>query len=70
MLIVLLSIFVSTIALIVLVDVYQGHSLYEAWYSLKNLLIVAKGEDYFLIIIFIITYLLLLFSYFRGKKKP
>lgn len=64
----LIFIFISTISLIVLIDIIQGHDVYEAWLSISKLLRVAKGEDYFLILIcFIILGLLILDKISRKK---
>ena len=65
---ILILILLSTIALIVLLDLFQGHDFYEAWFSLSKLLKVAKGEDYFLILIFVIILLLIIFSHKRSRK--
>jgi ABC-type Fe3+-siderophore transport system permease subunit len=64
----LILIFISTISLVVLIDRVQGHELSEAWFSLSKLLKVAKGEDYFLILICFIIFVLLILTRI-GKRK-
>lgn len=64
----LIFIFISTISLIVLIDIIQGHDVYEAWLSISKLLRVAKGEDYFLILIGFIILVLLILERIRRKK--
>ena len=64
----LIFILISTISLVVLIDVLQGHDLFEAWFSLSKLLKVAKGEDYFLILIFFIILILLILNQIRRRK--
>ena len=66
---VLLSILISTTSLIVILDIVQGNDPYETWYGLNQLLLVAKGEDYFLIIVMLLILLLLSISHIRKKKK-
>ncbi len=66
---VFLSILICTTSLIVLLDIAQGNDPYEAWYSLNDLLLVANGEDYFLLIILFFIFLLLSISQIRKKKK-
>jgi ABC-type Fe3+-siderophore transport system permease subunit len=65
---ILIFIFISTISLVVLMDIVQGHDLYEAWFSLSKLLKVAKGEDYFLILICFIIFVLLILTHIRKRK--
>lgn len=65
---ILISLLISTLVLIVFLDIIQGSDIYEAWFSLKNILKVAKGEDYFLITIFIIIFLRSFWYHIRGKK--
>lgn len=65
---ILISILISTFVLIVFLDIMQGNDIYEAWFNLKNILKVARGEDYFLITIFIVLFLLLFWYHIRGKK--
>ncbi|MEH6993678.1 hypothetical protein V7075_13350, partial [Neobacillus drentensis] len=57
---ILIFILLSTLALIVLLDLVQDHELYEAWFSLSKLIKVAKGEDFFLILIYFIILVLLI----------
>ncbi|PAE42493.1 hypothetical protein CHI06_11130 [Bacillus sp. 7884-1] len=64
----LIFIFISTISLVVLLDIVQGHDLYEAWFSLSKLLKVGKGEDYFLILICFIIFVLLILNTIRKRK--
>jgi hypothetical protein len=49
-------------------DIVQGHDLFEAWFSLSKLLRVAKGEDYFLILICLIILVLLILNHIRERK--
>jgi ABC-type Fe3+-siderophore transport system permease subunit len=65
---ILIFILISTISLIVLMDIVQGHDLFEAWFSLSKLLRVAKGEDYFLILICFIILVLLILTHIRERK--
>lgn len=65
---ILISLLISTFVLIVFLDIMQGNDIYEAWFNLKNILKVARGEDYFLITIFIVLFLLLFWYHIRGKK--
>ncbi len=64
----LFFILISTISLVVLIDIVQGHDLYEVWFSLSKFIRLAKGEDYFLIVIFLMILLLLILSHKRRKK--
>jgi ABC-type Fe3+-siderophore transport system permease subunit len=65
---ILIFILLSTLALIVLIDIVQGHGLFEAWFSLSKLLNVAKGEDYFLILICFIIFVLLILTHIQKRK--
>lgn len=65
---ILISILISTFVLIVFLDIVQGNDIYEAWFSLKKILKVARGEDFFLITIFIAIFLRLFWYHIRGKK--
>ncbi|OAS87930.1 hypothetical protein A6K24_17905 [Metabacillus litoralis] len=65
---ILISILISTFVLIVFLDIMQGNDIFEAWFNLKNILKVARGEDYFLITIFIVLFLRLFWYHLRGKK--
>ena len=65
---ILIFILLSTLALIVLMDIVQGHDLYEAWFSISKLLKVAKGEDLFLILICFIILVLLILGQIRKRK--
>ncbi|MEK3853833.1 hypothetical protein [Cytobacillus sp. FSL H8-0458] len=62
---ILLSLLAGTIGLIVSLDYIQDHSLFESWESIKIVLSSAHGEDYFLIVIFILG----LFVMFSLSKK-
>ncbi|MGM0780168.1 MAG: hypothetical protein ACQEXE_26695 [Bacillota bacterium] len=64
---ILFSLLAGTIDLIVSLDYIQGHSLFESWQSIKSVLSSAHGEDYFLMLIFILG-LFVMFSLY-GKKK-
>ncbi|MCM3596722.1 hypothetical protein M4D55_13200 [Metabacillus idriensis] len=58
----------GTIILILFIDIIQGNETLEALFNLKNILKLARGEDYFLIAVFIILFFWLFWSHIRGKK--
>ncbi|URM34699.1 hypothetical protein LLY41_10080 [Cytobacillus firmus] len=65
---VLLSLLAGTAGLIVLLDYIQGHSIFESWKSIKIVLSSAQGEDYFLIIIFILGLFVMYWLHEKKKK--
>lgn len=65
---ILIFILISTISLVVLMDIIQGHNLNEAWFSLSKLVKMAKGEDYFLILISLVIWVLLILTHIRKRK--
>ncbi|MBG9451483.1 hypothetical protein ACXEO8_16800 [Cytobacillus firmus] len=65
---ILLSLLAGTIGLIVSLDYIQGHSLFESWQSIKSVLSSAQGEDYFLMVIFILG-LFVMYLLQEKKKK-
>ncbi|UOE53788.1 hypothetical protein LIT38_16915 [Bacillus sp. CMF12] len=64
----LLSLLAGTIGLIVFLDYLQGHSLFESWQSIKIVFSSAKGEDYFLLVTFILGLFLLFWLHVKKKK--
>ncbi|WP_258750693.1 hypothetical protein [Cytobacillus firmus] len=65
---ILLSLLAGTIGLIVSLDYIQGHPLFESWQSIKSVLSSAQGEDYFLMVIFILG-LFVMYLLQEKKKK-
>ncbi|WP_163140970.1 MULTISPECIES: hypothetical protein [Bacillaceae] len=65
---ILLSLLAGTISLIVSLDYIQGHPLFESWQSIKSVLSSAQGEDYFLMVIFILG-LFVMYLLQEKKKK-
>ncbi|MCM3708642.1 hypothetical protein M3205_23655 [Cytobacillus firmus] len=66
--IILFSLLAGTSGLIVILDYIQGHSIFESWESIKIALSSAQGEDYFLIIIFILGLFVMYWLHEKKKK--
>ncbi|GAB1792454.1 hypothetical protein PMEGAPR54_52240 [Priestia megaterium] len=49
----------GTYILIMFMDVFQGNYMFQSLYSIKQYLIIARGEDYFLVVLFIFLFLFL-----------
>ncbi|CAK6474205.1 hypothetical protein BN1180_02869 [Peribacillus simplex] len=66
-----LLILFGTYLLIMLLDKLQGLNLLHSFYSIKQYLIVARGEDYFLLLLFTIIFIyLIIFSAFKNRQPP
>ncbi|MEY9867450.1 hypothetical protein ABIE66_002829 [Peribacillus sp. B2I2] len=66
-----LLILLGTYLLILLLDNLQGLSILHSFYSIKLYLIVARGEDYFLLLLFTIIFLyLIVFSAIKNRQPP
>lgn len=54
-------------ALIVFIDVFQGNYMFQSFYNLKQYFVIARGEDYFLIVLFALLFVTV--SIFPVLKK-
>jgi hypothetical protein len=54
-----LFISLGTYILIMFMDVFQGNYMFQSLYSIKQYFIIARGEDYFLVVLFILLFLFL-----------
>ncbi|WP_231099179.1 hypothetical protein [Priestia aryabhattai] len=62
-----LCILLGAYALIVFIDVFQGNYTFQSFYNLKQYFVIARGEDYFLIVLF--AFLFVTVSIFPVLKK-
>ncbi|MFL0472520.1 hypothetical protein ACH0CI_11105 [Priestia sp. 179-F W1.4 NHS] len=62
-----LCILLGAYALIVFIDVFQGNYMFQSFYNLKQYFVIARGEDYFLIVLFALLFVT--FSIFPVLKK-
>lgn len=51
-----LCILLGAYALIVFIDVFQGNYMFQSFYNLKQYFVIARGEDYFLIVLFALLF--------------
>ncbi len=65
-----LLILLGTYLLIILLDKLQGLSIVHSFYSIKQYLKVARGEDYFLLLLFTIIFLYLFISSAIKNQQP
>jgi hypothetical protein len=65
-----LLILLGTYLLIILLDKLQGLSIFHSFYSIKQYLILARGEDYFLLITFTIIFLILNVISVKKNRQP
>ncbi|BFI99188.1 MAG: hypothetical protein PME_16240 [Priestia megaterium] len=52
-----LCILLGAYVLIVFIDVFQGNYMFQSLYNIKQYFTTARGEDYFLTILFILMFL-------------
>ncbi|MGW5887583.1 hypothetical protein [Priestia megaterium] len=62
-----LCILLGAYALIVFIDVFQGNYMFQSFYNLKQYFVIARGEDYFLIVLFALLFVTV--SIFPVFKK-
>ncbi|MGG3271844.1 hypothetical protein ABEP16_23320 [Priestia aryabhattai] len=62
-----LCILLGAYALILFIDVFQGNYMFQSFYNLKQYFVIARGEDYFLIVLFALLFVT--FSIFPVLKK-
>ncbi|MGC3787651.1 hypothetical protein [Priestia aryabhattai] len=62
-----LCILLGAYALIVFIDVFQGNYTFQSFYNLKQYFVIARGEDYFLIVLFALLFVTV--SIFPVLKK-
>jgi hypothetical protein len=62
-----LCILLGAYVLIVFIDVFQGSYMFQSFYNLKQYFVIARGEDYFLVILFALIFLAV--SIFPALKK-
>ncbi|AKP76658.1 hypothetical protein M3592_00500 [Priestia aryabhattai] len=62
-----LCILLGAYALIVFIDVFQGNYMFQSFYNLKQYFVIARGEDYFLIVLFALLFVTV--SIFPVLKK-
>lgn len=62
-----LCILLGAYVLIVFIDVFQGNYMFQSFYNLKQYFVIARGEDYFLVILFASIFLAV--SIFPVLKK-
>ncbi|CAH0302712.1 hypothetical protein SRABI84_04568 [Peribacillus simplex] len=66
-----LLILLGTYLLIILLDNLQGLNILHSFYSIKQYFTVARGEDYFLVLLAIILFLyLIIFSALKNRQPP
>lgn len=65
-----LLILLGTYLLIILLDNLQGLNISHSFYSIKQYLIVGRGEDYFLLLLFTIIFLYLFISSAIKNRQP
>ncbi|SIR72807.1 hypothetical protein SAMN05878482_105223 [Peribacillus simplex] len=66
-----LLILLGTYLLIILIDYLQGLNIWHSFYSIKQYFTVARGEDYFLLISFMLIFLyLIIFSAIKNRQPP
>ncbi|RMA94987.1 hypothetical protein DEU44_1138 [Priestia megaterium] len=51
-----LCILLGAYVLIVFIDVFQGNYMFQSLYNIKQYFVIARGEDYFLIILFALMF--------------
>ncbi|MGG0462573.1 hypothetical protein [Priestia aryabhattai] len=62
-----LCILLGAYVLIVFLDAFQGNYMLQSLYNIKQYFVIARGEDYFLIILFALIFVTV--SVFPSSKK-
>ena len=62
-----LCILLGAYVLIVFLDAFQGNCMLQSLYNIKQYFVIARGEDYFLIILFALIFVTV--SVFPSSKK-